>query len=335
LIRIAAALLIAALAQPALARTIGVGPDREAATLPQAARLAEDGDTVRIAPGIYAEGAVWTADRLRIEAEPGTVAVTRGTVEGKALFVIRGDDVVVSGIRFEGAAVPDGNGAGIRSEGRNLRVEACDFTGNENGILIGPPRRGNVVSILKSRFADNGSLRPGGIGHEIYAGTGIDGLVVEGSRFESNHVGHYVKSRALSTVVRGNVIDDTDGSASYLIDIPQGGAALIENNELIRGPNPSNCCVAIAYGFEMEQGPAFQNPPGEVVVRGNRYYDKGTGIAAFFVNRSTPENDASVYGNSIGRRIPVRGFLFPAALTAGAVAGGFGLRRLRATRPPR
>src|SRR5258708_26983509 len=51
------------------------------------------------------------------------VVITDKACQGKALFVITGDDVSVRNLTFTRARVPDGNGAGIRAEGVNLRVE--------------------------------------------------------------------------------------------------------------------------------------------------------------------------------------------------------------------
>ena len=51
--------------------------------------------------------------------------------ESKAIWVIKGTRVVVEGIEFTGASVPDLNGAGIRHEGGKLTVRNCVFDGNQ------------------------------------------------------------------------------------------------------------------------------------------------------------------------------------------------------------
>ena len=57
--------------------------------------------------------------------------------EGKAIWVIKGNNTRVANIEFSGAKVRDKNGAGIRQEGINLTVMGCYFHDNENGILAG------------------------------------------------------------------------------------------------------------------------------------------------------------------------------------------------------
>ena len=57
--------------------------------------------------------------------------------QGKAIWVIQGDDTTVESVVFTGAAVVDKNGAGIRQEGKNLTVRRCYFHDNEDGILAG------------------------------------------------------------------------------------------------------------------------------------------------------------------------------------------------------
>src|SRR3546814_8146658 len=45
------------------------------------------------------------------------------TCEGKAALVLRGDGARVDGVVFQNMRVPDGNGAGIRSEERRVGKE--------------------------------------------------------------------------------------------------------------------------------------------------------------------------------------------------------------------
>lgn len=315
----------------ASAATLAVGAGGSHATLADAARAARDGDTIEIAPGLY-EGARFRADRLTIraanDAPPGSVLLRGASVMGKALLVIGGDDVTVSGLAFEGARVPDGNGAGIRAEGRNLTVRDSHFTGNEMGILTSSVP-GSTLTVRHSEFTGTRSHREGHVGHAIYAGS-IARLVVTGSHFARGAGGHYIKSRAQESVISGNRIDDSAGSASYLIDLPEGGAATVSGNLLVKGPNAENCCTAIAYGFEMKKGGGFVNPPGPVRVSNNRFVNRFDGPVTFFANRSAPANPAALAHNELiaakGRIIPasggatVDGTAAPTALWSNAAA---------------
>ena len=62
---------------------------------------------------------------------------------GKAIWVLGGNNTTVQNIEFSGAAIPgDGsngsaNAAGIRAEGSGLTITNCYFHDNQNGILGG------------------------------------------------------------------------------------------------------------------------------------------------------------------------------------------------------
>jgi len=299
-LKLALAAALATGSAGASAATLAVGGNGAYATLAEAARDAEAGDTIILAPGVY-EGARFHADHLTIRAAadtvPGSVVVSGGTVAGKGLFVIAGNDVTIAGITFEGARAPDGNGAGIRAEGRNLTVTDARFAGNEMGILTNGVD-GSVLTVRRSRFTETASRAANHVGHAVYA-NGIARLVVTGSTFERGSRGHYIKSRALDTRITGNRIDDSNGSASYLIDLPEGGGATISDNMLVKGPDPDNCCTAIAYGFEMRKGGSYVNPPGPVRVSGNRFVNRAPGTVTFFANRSMPANAATLTGNEM------------------------------------
>jgi hypothetical protein len=66
-------------------------------------------------------------------------------------------------------------------------------------------------------------------------------------------VGHEVKSRAANNTLTGNRIFDNSGSASYSIDLPNGGNARIGGNVIEQGPNTQNPFI-VAYGEEGTTG---------------------------------------------------------------------------------
>lgn len=299
------ALLALTLATAANAATIEVGAGRRFTTLAAAAAAAQDGDTVDIFPGSYASGAAWTANNLLIEAAPGSkhgAVAVKGPVNGKGIFDVIGDDVRIDNIRFNYASVADGNGAGIRAEGHNLTVANSQFYHDEDGMLITPlpGKEGGAVTVTACTFDLNGTNRSGyaGYAHAIYANH-LGLLTVTGSKFTRAVEGHFVKSRALNTVVTGNTLDDTKGTDSYLIDVPQGGPADIENNVLIKGANAANHSVAIAYGEEMAGGPALQNPPGPVTISNNHFTNRNANTVIFVNNASTPPNPVMLTGNAL------------------------------------
>ena len=121
-----------------------VGPTQRLKLPSQAAAAAGAGDIIRIAPGEYADCAVWRASRLTIEATGDGTVLTGKTCAGKGIFVIDGNDITVRNITFMRAEVPDHNGAGIRAEGRNLTVKKSRFIDNENGLLANPKSESTI-----------------------------------------------------------------------------------------------------------------------------------------------------------------------------------------------
>ena len=173
-----------------------------------------------------------------------------------------GANVTISGFELTGAAVSadDGNnGAGIRYQGGNLTLTDDYIHANQEGILAGtPPVAGTgTISISNSEFADNGD--GSGYTHNIYVNN-IALLEITNSLITGAVVGHEIKSRALDTVITDNVIaDGPTGTASYSIDLPNGGDATITGNVIEKGPDSENPSF-IAYGEESVTNRAPASP---------------------------------------------------------------------------
>jgi hypothetical protein len=301
--RIARAVLVALLpiAAPVGAATLEVGPGARFRVPSEAAAAARDGDTVRIAPGRYADCTVWRAARLTIVAT-GPVEISGPVCAGKALFVIGGTGTVVEGITFRGAVAPDGNGAGIRAEGGDLVIRRSRFEGNESGLLTRVDMTTSRIVIEDSVFAGNGAMR-GAVctGHALYANQ-LAALVIRRSRFEATRGCHHVKSRAARTEITGSVLtDDETAGSSYLVDIPNGGDLLLEDNLLVKGPRTGNPRTAVMIGAE-----GVRWPTRSLVIRANRFDSRLTLPTVFVENRSaTP---ALLEANVIrGRAAPLIG----------------------------
>lgn len=229
-------------------KTLEVGADRRYKLPSSAASAAGDGDTVEIDPGEYFDCAVWSANRLRIEGRGGGATITDKTCEGKALFITRGDDIIIRNLTFTRARVPDENGAGVRAEGKNLTIERSRFINNENGILAGDSPTSRIV-VSDSEFIRNGKCG-GSCAHGIYVGK-VALLHVDHSKFFETKEGHHIKSRALRTeVIANEITDGKEGTASYLVEIPNGGSLIMENNVLEKGPNNGNHSAAVMIGAE-------------------------------------------------------------------------------------
>lgn len=246
------ALTAPALTAPAHAgdgpRTWHVGPGRALATPSAAAAVAGDGDTVLIDAATYGgDVATWTQDDLTLRGVGGRAHLRADgrSAQGKAIWVIAGDRARVDRVEFSGAVVPDGNGAGIRQEGTDLTVTRSWFHHNQDGILTGADPDSDIV-IRRSRFFRNG----GGDGytHNLYVGA-VRSLTVSGSWLWGADVGHELKSRAARNTIVGNRISDGDATASYSIDLPNGGRSLIAGNVIIQGARSENSTL-VSYGAE-------------------------------------------------------------------------------------
>jgi hypothetical protein len=287
------ALIGVCMISPASARTLVVGADRELKLPSAAASVASDGDIIAIDAGEYFDCAVWRANGLTIEGSAEKVVITDKTCEGKALFIVRGNDITIRNLTFARARVPDGNGAGIRAEGINLRVEHSRFINNESGILVNPAPS-STVTIVDSDFIGNGRCGGGRCAHAL-AVDEIALLRVENGRFSDTKAGHHISSRALrSELIGSEIVDGAEGNSSYLVDVPSGGSLVMANNVLEKGPKSSNPAAAIMLGDESTR------PPGELSFSHNRF-SNDTGVSTIFI-RNWTRAEAKLEDNLLGDR---------------------------------
>jgi hypothetical protein len=242
--------LSALIAVPAAAATLMVGSGQPYKAPSEAVAAARPGDTIRIAPGTYYDCAIWTTGNLTIEGSGPGVVLTDKICQGKAIFVIDADNVTVDNLTFARARAADGNGAGIRAEGINLTVENSKFVDDQDGILAGDNPKSTII-VRNSEFDHNGACEEGqGCAHGIYVNH-IALLRIEHSRFFDTQIAHHIKSRAARTeILDSQIVDGPDGTASYLVDIPNGGSLLMSGNVLEKGPKNQNHSAAIIIGEE-------------------------------------------------------------------------------------
>ncbi len=268
-------------------RTWLVGPGRDLATPSAAAAVAGDGDTVLIDAGTYSgDVATWTQDDLTLRGVGGRAHLRAdgNDAQGKAIWVIAGDRTRVDRIEMSGAAVPDQNGAGIRQEGTDLTVTRSWFHDNQDGILTGADPESDIV-IRRSRFFRNGV--GDGYSHNLYVGD-VRSLTVTGSWLWGADVGHELKSRAASNTIVGNLIDDADATASYSIDLPNGGRSLVAGNVIVQGPGSQNPAL-VSYGAE-----GLTHPSHRIWVVNNTFVNRrssGTFVALAAGSRASLRNN--------------------------------------------
>lgn len=257
----------------ALAATRTVGPGKTYGKPCAAFAAAADGDTIEIdAAGSYAgDVCIFKKNKLTIRGVGGKAKIDAAgkNAGGKGIWVIQGNDTVVEDVELFGAAVADQNGAGIRQEGNNLTVRRVFFHDNENGILGGGDNT-SVVIVEDSEFARNGY--GDGQSHNMYIGE-VKSFTLRGSYSHNAKVGHLVKSRALENNILYNRLTDETGTASYELDLPQGGKSYVIGNIIQQSASTDN------YGLISFAREPKRNPDTALFAVNNTFFNsRGSGI---------------------------------------------------------
>jgi hypothetical protein len=243
---LAAAVLLCGM-KVAGAAVLKVGPGEALKGPGMAARVAKDGDTIEFAPGEYYGCGVFYQHRLTFTGptDPATPAVlTDMTCQGKAILVIAGADVTVRHLTFARARVMDGNGAGIRAEGRGLTVEHSRFVNNQSAILSAPQPNA-VIAVLDSVFERNGAA-----GEHCVATLDIGtaaGLRVERSRFLGARACDVVRARGVkrTEVIDSRFEDGPAGGVRHMVLAEGGGSLLVRGSSFARGPQAEAAAIVL------------------------------------------------------------------------------------------
>ncbi len=273
--------------------TLTVGNGEQYSTIAAAVAASHGGDTINVDAGTYTDDVLNISHSLTLQAVGGTVKLvgTAQPANGKGLIDEGGTgvNVAITGFDISGATVPDKNGAGIRYEGGTLSLNNVDVHNNQNGILANADANGSIT-VSNSTFANNGI--GDGQTHNIYVGA-IGSLTVKDSTITGAQVGHDIKSRAASTTIAGNnITDGASGTASYEIDLTNGGVGDIENNFIEKGANAQNP-IAITSG---EEGNVYAN--SSLTVKNNTIVTNYTAHSSTAVVNRTGAT-ASISGNQL------------------------------------
>lgn len=283
------------------AKTFEVGPEKQYKTLNDGLDAAADGDRIVIDQGEHFDCAIIKLNDIVIEGagKDGSTILTDKACAGKALLITSGDNITIRNLTLTRARVPDKNGAGIRAEGKSLIVERVKFINNQNGILSGSRPDGTII-IRDSDFVRNGICDPS-CAHGVYIGNSKL-LRIENSRFSDTRQGHHIKSRAARTEIIGcTIADGPNGTASYLIEIPNGGSVLIRDNTMEKGPKAENRSTAISIGAE-----GVTQATKEIMIVNNKFTNAGRYNTYFVTNLTATE--AVLKGNKLTGQIePLKG----------------------------
>ena len=253
---VAAAAPAAAAPDAAGARILHVGPGQRYHRLCQAIAAARPGYQIWVdARGnrnYRGDVCAWSTNHLTIIGVHGRAHIDAAgqASQGKAIWVIAGNDTTIENVEFSGARVPDANGAGIRQEGANLLLEHCYFHDNQEGILAGDNPASRIV-IDSSVFARNGA--GDGFSHNIYINH-VRSFTLRYSYSTDARVGHLVKSRALRNYILYDRLTGESGTDSYELDLPNGGRSYVIGTVIQQGVHTQNSNM-LAYGEEGAPNP--------------------------------------------------------------------------------
>ncbi|MEP7233895.1 MAG: T9SS type A sorting domain-containing protein [Ignavibacteriota bacterium] len=279
------------------ATTFQVGKTRLYTKPSKVMNLVADGDTVEIDAGLYTgDVGTWTKNDLVIRAAgrglSGFVHLDAAgqSAQGKAIWVITGKNTYIENIEFSGCTVTDHNGAGIRQEGDNLELRHCYFHDNEDGVLSGASPTSDIL-FEACEFARNGY--GDGYSHNLYIGN-VRSFTMRFCYSHHAKIGHCVKSRAINNFIEYNrIMDEDTGSASYLINLPNGGFSIILGNTMHKGVNAQNR-VLVDYGSE-----GLTNPGKQLYVASNTMVSTRPG-GATFVSVADGTDTAKIINNIFG-----------------------------------
>jgi Ca2+-binding RTX toxin-like protein len=270
--------------------TLTVGQGQQYSTISAAINASHDGDVVQVQAGTYNDDFATINTKITLQGVGGMVKLTtdKWVDNDKGIFVVN-NDVTVDHFEFTGASGSSGNAAGIRYQSGNLTVTNSYFHDNQNGILANPNATG-TISISNSEFAHNGT--GDGYTHNLYVGD-IAKLTVTDSYFHDAIEGNEIKSRAEVTEITNNRIYDNDGTASYSIDIPNGGQATITGNTIQQGANTHNPNI-VEFGAE-----GSLHDTNSVTMTGNTVVNELTGSPSTMMFWNAAGAPATVSDNQV------------------------------------
>jgi MYXO-CTERM domain-containing protein len=259
---ILATLLVLAGSPPAWSATLKVGPTQTYAKPCLAVAAAKAGDVIEVEPGVYTDDSCAIAVSLTIRGVGATrphLKATQPIPNKKGIFAI---DVGVGAVTIEnlelsGAkiSVGDGNnGAAIRAQGSSLTVRNCYIHDNQNGILTGGTAS-SEITVEGTELAANGNAGSG-YEHNIYVSGDCKSFTFSHSYSHHAKSGHNLKSRCkVNRILYSRLMDEATGTASYIIDLPEGGRSYLIGNLIHKGPNAENTGAVMSYKCEGASAP--------------------------------------------------------------------------------
>lgn len=280
---------LTAVAVPAAAATLQVGPTRGFTKPCAAFAAAAAGDIIEIDAATYVGDVCGIyVSNLTIRGVNGRPKIDAGgnNAMGKGTWVVIGSNITVENVEMYGAQVADRNGAALRLEGDNFTLRGSFLHDNENGILGGLSTASNIL-IETTEFGHNGY--GDGYSHNLYIGN-VGSLTFRYNYSHDANVGHNLKSRArvnsilynrFSSTPPGQIGSTASGQPSYEIDLPNAGTAYVIGN-VIEQPAANQNSALLAYGEE-----GATNPAQDLYVINNTFLNNASSGGTFIRTGST------------------------------------------------
>jgi hypothetical protein len=276
------------------------------ATLSDAITGSSSNDTLVVPAGSYVENFPDITHNLTIDSVGGLASLTTPQplpVNGRAVLDVpldAGVNLSISGLEISGAvsSFANSNGAGILFETGNglLTVSNSWIHGNQDGILTGGPDakspNGIMSVVISHSEINNNGVDPGnprfGFDHNISAGA-LTQLTVRNSYIHDALGGHEIKSRALTTIITDNRIQDgPTAQTSYSIDLANGGIDVVTGNVIEKGMSAVNENI-IHFGGEGTY------PVSSLFITGNTFINDRPGGAISLLNQTQdPDYGANI-----------------------------------------
>ena len=202
-----------------------------------------------------------------IEGEPGKpppVLETDGAGDGvlyyqTGLFATGSLDATFRRLIFKGFRRDDGQGnyAAVRlgqetpliPMNSHVLFEDCEISNCDNGIMGGAV--GQSLTLRRCHFHDNGNET--GRVHNVYFRAG-DTLTVEDTLSTRCAIGHLLKSRAATTIIRNTRLLGNGGYESACLDVPDAGVLDIDGLVCEKSPNTDASWIIHYAGENQDKG---------------------------------------------------------------------------------
>lgn len=248
----------------AIIRVCPSGDTREGCdtnSISTAVSSATNGSRIEIVNGSYSNCATIAAEKENIEIVGvcGRPILQNSVCGRKGYFVNYGKNISFVNLEIKGVAISasDGaNGAALRDQGKGgTKVLYSYFHDNQNGLLGGV----GEISIIGSKFENNGASEKPGLEHNIYLGGEVSLAYIKDSMFvRARYQGHNFKSRAKKVIFECSLAASLDGVNSRDVDLSEGNEAYFINSVIQQGKNTSNSNM-FGFAFETDAAKAMSN----------------------------------------------------------------------------